>query len=120
MKISKIRVESFEVYGLNKYKNFLEGKEMTMDDVESVIEWADDLLSEDEEIRNVAIFIHTSRDVMYAVTKEMQQDGITFGVYNYTCQEDLDFFAKLDAEIIFNNYALIMQVGKTTWRIVQF
>ena len=120
MKISKIRVESFEVYGLNKYKNFLEGEEMIMNDVESVIDWAVDFLSEDKKIRNMAIFIHTSKDVMYAVTKEMEQDGTTFGVYNYTHQDDLDFFAQLDAEINFNNYALIMQAGKNIWRIIQF
>ena len=120
MKISKIRVESFEVYGLNKYKNFLEGREMTMDDANAVIEWAGNLLSNDEEPKNMAIFIHTSNDVMYIVSKEMLEDGITFGVYNYTGQDDLDFFATIDAELNFASYGLIMQVGKTTWRIIQF
>ena len=120
MNIRKIRVESFEVYGLNKHKNFLEGDEMQIDSAEAMVEWADKLLSENEEAKNMAIFIHASNDVMYVVSKEMFEDGITFAVFNYTGQDNLDFFAMIDAELNFSKYGLIMQVGKTTWKIIHF
>lgn len=120
MKIHKIRVESFEVYGLNKYKNFLDGDELTMNSVESVMEWAGNLLSEDETINNLAIFIQAMNDSMYAVTKEVDEDKGEYYIFNYVSQDNLDFFAQLDADYNFAYYALLMQLDKTTWKIIHF
>ena len=118
MNICKIRVESFEVYGLNKYKDFLEGDELNMDSAEDVIEWACNVLNEDPSESNMAVFIQASNDALYAVTKEVCEEYVD--IFKYVIQDDLDYFAKLDAELNFSKYGLIMQVGKTTWRIIHF
>jgi len=121
MNIHKIRVESFEPYGLNKYKNFLsmEGL-MSATSEEEVIGWAEGVLSSTDIDGNIAIFIHTAKDNMYAIVREYDWEEDNYYIDKYISEGDMDFFAMVDADLDLSAYGLIMQLNKTTWSIVNF
>lgn len=120
MKIHKIRVESFEPYGLNKYKNFLDDNEFETYSEDEIVGWAEGILTDIEMDGNMAIFIHTSNDNMYAITKEYNWKDDVFYISKYIACDDLDFFAMLDADLNFTAYGLVMQLDKTHWSTICF
>jgi len=120
MNIYKIRVESFETYGLNKYKNFLDENELKAHSEEEVVGWAEGMLIGNEIEETMAIFIQAANGNMYAITKEYDWEDDCCYIEQYLCCDNLDFFAILDAELNFSKYALIMQASKTVWKIIIF
>ena len=120
MKIYKIRVESFEPYGLNKYKNFLDEGSLSAHSEDEIIGWAEGILTNNGIDEDMAIFIHAFNDNMYAVVKEMNYEDEEFYITKIIGDGTLDFFAKLDADYNFACYGLIMQEDKTTWAIIDF
>ena len=120
MKIHKIRVESFEVYGLNKYKNFLDDNTLKAHSEDEIVGWAEGVLTNTEIEEDMAIFIHTFNDNMYAIVKEYDWDEELFYINKFIACDDIDFFAQLDAQYNFACYGLIMQKDKTTWTIINF
>jgi len=120
MKIHKIRVESFEPYGLNKYKNFMDGNILKAYSEDEIVGWAEGILTSIDIEENLAIFIHADNDNMYAVTKTYDWEEDCFYIERYIADANLDFFAQLDAEMNFAGYALVMQTGKTKWSIITF
>lgn len=118
MKIHKIRVESFEPYGLNKYKNFLDGNVFKAYIVDEIIGWAEGILTDIDIEEDLAIFIHADNDNMYAVAKIYDWEDEVFYIEKYMADANMDFFAQLDAEMNFAGYALVMQTGKTKWTVI--
>ena len=120
MNIYKIRVESFEPYGLNKYKNFLEENELQAYSEDEVVGWAEGILIGNDIEETMAIFIQAANGNMYAITKEYDWEEEYYYIERYLCCDNFDFLAMLDAELNFSSYGLIMQTGKTVWKIIAF
>lgn len=118
METIKCRVCDFGVYGLNKYRNFLNaGGTENLDTKEELFEFIGHSLI-DHGCPCSAIFAIGYNDVMYCGF--MSTDVGEYGEVFFGAQEnfDLDFFASMDAEMRFCCYALLIEIRPSIWRIV--
>lgn len=113
--MTKVRIEDYGVYGLNRHRSFLESDIINLDNLDELIEFINEMLIEHECLA-CAIFAITYSDQMIA--------GFTAGTLNeiyYTSNEevDLDFFATLDGELRFCCYSLLIEIRPGIWRIIE-
>lgn len=101
MNVIKIRVESFEPYGLNKYRNFIDPATQLVGNynAEEIIDLCQEIIRGGT-CDNCAIFIHFRNDQMCVVLED-----------EYYYDEGLDYFAQADAELRLCCYALLMEVS---------
>lgn len=101
MNVIKTRVESFEPYGLNKYRNFIDSRTSLpiIEDREDLIDLCYQIM-ENSTCDNCAIFIHYADDQVCVVLED-----------DYYYGDSIDFFAQVDAELRLCCYALLMEVA---------
>lgn len=140
LKIYNTRIHSFEVYGLNKFKNLLcapvcdcgcGGKaSLILENVHKLFGFGYNVLSE-EECGCCAIFAHGLDGKMWAIVKLVNEENSD---YDYdqaydpnTCpirflgidETDYDFFRELDADFGLHCYGLMIQNKDGNWDIVE-
>lgn len=114
----KCRVCDFTTYGLNKYRNFLEGDQLNLDGMSDLRSFMADALI-DHGCPCSAVFAIGYDDTMYA--SFMSTDIGDFGEVFHGNHKgiDLDFFISLDAEFRFYCYALLIEIRPGIWRIIE-
>ncbi len=112
---------SFEAYGLNKYRNFLCGKTITLDENKELFDFMCAVIS-DHSCPESAVFAIDYYDGMWAGIAKVNLNGDVsddeielFGRKDF----DVEWFAQLDADYRFCCYALIIETAPGVWKIVE-
>lgn len=107
-----IRVYSFEPYGLNKYRNFLDEDYFILSD-DGIINYCAEKL--DDEIFSSAIFIHRYDERMWMIMFDEIEDKYSVMEAN---MPSMDFFGLCDAQYRFFQYGLIFEVRPHVWKVI--
>lgn len=101
MNVIRTRVESFEPYGLNKYRNFIDPRTKLpiIEEKEELIDLCYQII-DSSTCDNCAIFIHFADDQVCVVLDN-----------EYYYGGGIDFFAQIDAELRLCCYALLMELA---------
>ena len=116
----KITYNHYILYGLNRYKNFLdevgaENEIVKLADEQDVKEFCADMLHM-YPCEKSAIFCVFKDGVMLAVIK-IDDDGGDSGRYKFIASKDMHFFEKIDAEYRLCCYSLLCEEEHGVWRI---
>lgn len=133
--VNKIRLKSFEAYGLNNFRNFLCAPEcdcgcgkkasLVLENIEDMFGFANEMLAE-HDCNQCAIFAYAYNDEMFAIVKLDDIEGYDsndpeeYPIKFLGIKEtDMEFFKEIDAEFGLHCYGLIIQNSDGNWEIIE-
>ena len=122
----KFRIESFNAYGLDNKKNFMqaptcecgcgEKASILLRDTKELFQFMFDVLMENE-CNHCAIFAHAFDGNMYAALKVENKDDEP--VMFFEQKGNMNFFKDWDDIVEFHCYGLIIETKRGEWKIIE-